>query len=115
MPKAASGFLEYEESFESNSWQVCWIQKGQHSTLNLCRYQWELLAALEELLNLAVSLGILCPRLCLIPELPILGSPVKKLRLGGRDGFLLLLLLVIVKLLSAEGLKKMNPKAKNTT
>ena len=73
MTKAASGFLENEGSFESNSWQVCWIEKGQHSTLNLCRYQRELLAAVAMLLNLAVSLRILYSRLCLTPELSIPG------------------------------------------
>lgn len=51
MPKAASGFLEDEGSFESNSWQVCWVEKGQHSALNLSRYQQELLADMAELLN----------------------------------------------------------------
>lgn len=47
MLKAASGFLEDEGSFESNSWKICWLEKGQHSIFNLCRYQWELLAAMR--------------------------------------------------------------------
>lgn len=68
MLKAATGFLEDEGSFESNSWQVFWIEKGHHSTFNLCRYQQDLLPAMAELLNLAVSSGILCPRLCLTPK-----------------------------------------------
>lgn len=94
MPKAASGFLEDEGSFESNIWQVCQIEKGQHSTLNLCSYQWELLAAVAELLILSFSLGILCPRSCLTPELMIPCCPEKKLCLGG-EGVDFLVVVVI--------------------
>lgn len=71
MPKAASGFLKDRGNFESNIWQICWTEKGQHNTLNLCRYQWELLAVVAELLRLSVSFGILCPRSCSTPEMMI--------------------------------------------
>lgn len=94
MPKAASGFLEDEGSFKSNIWQVCWIEKGQHSTLNLCSYQWELLAAVAELLSLSVSLGIWCPRSCLTPELMIPCCAEKKLCLGG-EGMNFLVVVVV--------------------
>lgn len=103
MPKAASGFLEDEGSFESNIWEVCWIEKGQHSTLNLCSYQWELLAAVAELLSLSVSLGILCPRSCLTPELMIPGCPEKKLCLGDEETGFFVVVVVIFKLFSVEG------------
>lgn len=94
MPKAASGFLEDEGSFESNIWQVCWREKGQHNTLNLCSCQWELLAAVAELLSLSVSLGILCPRSCLTPEVMIPDCTEKKLCLGGEEMNFLLVVVI---------------------